>query len=74
LPVANGTGVFQAFSRADGGTFVSIIRVGLAETKNFADGYDAIFGNKKKASQSKKAEASAKSDTGKKKKAKKKKS
>lgn len=52
---------------------MSIIRVGLAETKNFADGYDAIFGNKKKASQSKKTEASAKSDTGKKKKPKKKK-
>jgi len=28
---------------------VSIIRVGLAETKNFADGYDAIFGKKKSA-------------------------
>jgi hypothetical protein len=26
---------------------VSIVRVGLAETKNFADGYDAIFGKKK---------------------------
>jgi hypothetical protein len=26
---------------------VSIIRVGLAETKHFAAGYDAIFGNKK---------------------------
>jgi hypothetical protein len=25
---------------------VSIVRVGLAETKNFADGYDAIFGKK----------------------------
>jgi hypothetical protein len=30
-----------------GGRFVSIVRVGLAETKNFADGYDAIFGKKK---------------------------
>jgi hypothetical protein len=29
------------------GRFVSIIRVGLAETKNFAEGYDAIFGKKK---------------------------
>jgi hypothetical protein len=28
---------------------VSIIRVGLAETKNFAEGYDAIFGGKKPA-------------------------
>ncbi len=25
---------------------VSIVRVGLAETKKFADGYDAIFGKK----------------------------
>jgi hypothetical protein len=28
------------------GFFVSIVRVGLAETKNFAEGYDAIFGGK----------------------------
>lgn len=27
---------------------VSIIRVGLAETKKFAEGYSAIFGGKKK--------------------------
>jgi len=27
---------------------VSIVRVGLAETKHFAEGYDAIFGSKKK--------------------------
>jgi hypothetical protein len=26
---------------------VSIIRIGLAETKNFSQGYDAIFGKKK---------------------------
>jgi hypothetical protein len=26
---------------------VSIVRIGLAETKNFSDGYDAIFGGKK---------------------------
>ena len=25
---------------------MSIVRIGLAETKNFADGYDAIFGKK----------------------------
>ena len=42
-----------------GGTnSVSIVRVGLAETKNFADGYDAIFGGKKPA-------AAAKAKTGK---------
>jgi len=28
---------------------VSIVRVGLAETKNFSEGYDAIFGKKKAA-------------------------
>src|SRR5262249_7526040 len=32
-----------------GGIFVSIVRVGLAETKNFAEGYEAIFGAKKPA-------------------------
>ena len=32
-----------------GGTFVSIVRVGLSENKGFGDGYDAIFGKKKEA-------------------------
>jgi hypothetical protein len=27
---------------------VSIIRIGLAETKHFSEGYEAIFGGKKK--------------------------
>ena len=27
---------------------MSIVRVGLAETGNFAEGYDAIFGKKRK--------------------------
>jgi hypothetical protein len=31
------------------GDYVSIVRVGLAETKNFGEGYDAIFGKKKSA-------------------------
>lgn len=30
-----------------GGLAVSIVRVGLGETKNFAEGYEAIFGKKK---------------------------
>ena len=30
---------------------VSIVRIGLAETKNFAEGYEAIFSKKKKAKQ-----------------------
>src|SRR5207249_2767319 len=30
----------------DGGTLVSIVRVGLSEKKGFSDGYDAIFGAK----------------------------
>jgi hypothetical protein len=28
---------------------VSIVRIGLAETKHFAEGYEAIFGKKKEA-------------------------
>ena len=27
---------------------VSIVRIGLAETKHFSEGYEAIFGGKKK--------------------------
>jgi hypothetical protein len=51
---------------------VSIIRVGLAETKNFAEGYDAIFGKKKEAETKKGNTATAKAGgTKKKKKAKK---
>lgn len=56
---------------SEGGSYVSIIRVGLAQTKKFADGYDAIFG-KKKAEPAKKAKVSIKSNTIKKSKAKKK--
>jgi len=48
---------------------VSIVRVGLAETKNFAEGYEAIFGKKKeKSSASKKTKTAAKASTVKKKK------
>jgi hypothetical protein len=54
----------------EGGTFVSIVRIGLAETKNFSEGYEAIFGKKKAGA--KKAKATAKRGTAKKKKAKKK--
>lgn len=46
---------------------MSIVRVGLAETKNFAEGYDAIFG-KKKSAENKKTKTVAKSSTAKKKK------
>ena len=38
---------------------MSIVRVGLSETKKFAEGYDAIFG-KKKQSQPKKRQTAAK--------------
>jgi hypothetical protein len=48
---------------------MSIVRIGLAETKNFAEGYDAIFNKKKKPAKAPKA--AAKTDV--KKKAKKKK-
>jgi hypothetical protein len=47
--------------------FVSIVRVGLAETKNFAEGYDAIFGGKKKGGGAKKVKPTAKKGTAKKK-------
>ncbi len=43
------TGVMRFLEEHYGGRFVSIIRIGLAETKNFAEGYDAIFGKKKAA-------------------------
>jgi hypothetical protein len=56
-----------------GGTFVSIVRVGLAETKKFAEGYDAIFSKKKKGGQARKAAAPAKASAARKKKAGKKK-
>jgi hypothetical protein len=39
---------------------VSIVRIGLAETKNFSEGYDAIFGGKKSAAKPKKAAPKAK--------------
>jgi hypothetical protein len=52
---------------------VSIVRVGLAETKKFAEGYDAIFRKKSaKATKPKKAKATAKNRAPKKKTAKKK--
>ena len=50
---------------------MSIVRIGLAETKNFAEGYDAIF-SKKKGAGTKKAAGKAKGEAGKKKKSKKK--
>lgn len=39
---------------------VSIIRVGLAETKNFSNGYDAIFGKKKEKAPKAKAKSAPK--------------
>jgi hypothetical protein len=56
-----------------GGSSVSIVRVGLAETKHFAEGYEAIFGKKKEEAPAKKAETTKKSPPAKKKKAGKKK-
>lgn len=38
---------------------MSIVRIGLSETKNFAEGYEAIFG-KKTTSQAKKPRATKK--------------
>ena len=39
---------------------MSIVRIGLAETKNFSEGYEAIFGKKKKP-QAKKAGVASRS-------------
>jgi hypothetical protein len=53
---------------------VSIVRVGLGETKHFAEGYEAIFGKKKgKGTQAKKRSSASKSSSAKKKKTSKKK-
>ncbi len=49
----------KIFAPIRGGLFVSIVRVGLAETKNFAEGYEAIFG-KKKTAENKKTKTAAK--------------
>lgn len=49
---------------------MSIVRIGLAETEKFAEGYEAIFGNKKKEKKSEEAKAK-KSPAKKKKKSKK---
>ena len=38
---------------------VSIIRVGLAETKKFAEGYASIFGSKKKKDQDQASDSAA---------------
>jgi hypothetical protein len=46
---------------------VSIIRVGLAETKKFAEGYDLIFGKKNEAKAKKDKPAAKEADTAKKK-------
>ncbi len=50
---------------------MSIVRIGLSETKNFAEGYDAIFAKKKRGAE-KQPKAAAKDTKGKKKKARKK--
>jgi hypothetical protein len=41
-----------------GGWCVSIVRIGLAESKDFAEGYDAIFGKKKAGAKKAKAKTS----------------
>jgi hypothetical protein len=48
---------------------VSIVRIGLSETKHFAEGYEAIFGKKKEAAAKKpKAKTATKASVAKKKK------
>ena len=46
---------------------MSIVRVGLAETKNFAEGYEAIFGKAKTEGPQGKARSSRKASAKKKK-------
>ena len=41
---------------------MSIVRVGLAETKNFSEGYDRIFGKKDSKDEKKDQAAEAKQD------------
>jgi hypothetical protein len=69
-PTAGRAGGGNAFV---GGSSVSIVRVGLAETKNFGEGYEAIFGKKKEEAPAKKSQTARKSAVAKKKKAGKKK-
>lgn len=38
---------------------MSIVRIGLAETKKFSEGYDAIFGKKQPGAKAKKAKKPA---------------
>ncbi len=40
---------------------MSIVRIGLAETKNFSEGYEAIFGKKKSAAKKPAAKKKTKS-------------
>lgn len=52
---------------------MSIVRIGLSETKQFAEGYDAIFGKKDRETTAKKKPATEQASTFKKKKSSKKK-
>jgi hypothetical protein len=45
-----------------GGFNVSIVRIGLGETKKFAEGYDAIFGKRKTADEKAEKPEKAKKD------------
>jgi hypothetical protein len=61
--------LFWITENFQGVPLVSIVRVGLAETKKFAEGYDAIFSKKKeKSEKGKKSKAAGKSASSKKKK------
>jgi hypothetical protein len=56
----SGTGDVPGHLIHNGGSCVSIVRVGLAESKHFAEGYDAIFGKKKNTAAKPKPAKSAK--------------
>jgi len=65
--VSAANGQTQFTPCGEGGCSVSIVRIGMAQTKDFAEGYAAIFGNKKATPAKKAKAAAAKSDTAKKK-------
>jgi len=57
------TVITPTYSNYTGGVPVSIVRIGLGETKNFAEGYEAIFGKK---DEKKKADSAAAAEQAKK--------
>jgi len=53
------------WNETPGGFEMSIVRVGLAETKNYADGWDGIFAGKRKPTKPSKTSARKKNKSAK---------